>query len=323
MRRRLWAAAATAALSFGVGALPVGAAETVAVGWWTRSPSQEAPEGGFAAAAAPDGTVTVSAVLVDLGREGVSLATLRAVETGGLGQAGASLQVCPTDDPWQPVSGGDLTDAPSPACDGSGVAFERDEESASWEADVTGMLDGRTGTATLMVVPGPAAEGQVASPLFDVRFAAPEFEALEQTSDDGGFSFDERASDNDDESTGSGDTTGSGPETSPAVRDVGSSPNAASPPTSARAVTPEPEAIPDPEGGGSEPLEPEETTSLAQDQAPAEDDGAQNQTMLRAAGSSTGASAPWGQALFFVLLSAAAGMAAAFGNRWLRQRETA
>lgn len=135
-------------------------------GWWTRSPSPPTvPEGGLAVGAAPDGDMTVGAVLLDAGA-GVSGAQLRLVETGGAAPL-AAIRVCPTTSTWSAAAGGPLTDAPpSDACGASSVAMARAAE-GTWTADVQPLVDGRTGAIGLIVKPAAG------SAVFQVSFAPP------------------------------------------------------------------------------------------------------------------------------------------------------
>lgn len=165
---------AMAALVVVAVAAPAGAQPSVvAVGWWSRSPIAGAPEGGVAVGAAPDGPVTVAAVLLDLGDHGVTAASLTAVEVGGVAQGLASLRVCPVAPGWPPAAGAPLEQAPQPACEGGSTDFLRDGPSSTWGADLSPLLDGKTGLFALMVV--PAAGG---APLYEVRLARPALTAV-------------------------------------------------------------------------------------------------------------------------------------------------
>jgi hypothetical protein len=164
--RRGVAVAALASIALGV-ALPSVASADVPVsqvGWWTRSPQpQSVPEGGIAVGAAPDGALTVAAVLVDAG-DGASGSQLRLVETDGTGPI-ATVQVCPTVATWSAAAGGPMEDAPEGQCD-AGVAMTRGED-GTWVADVQPLLDGKTGDVGLLVA--PAAD----SVAFQLSFAPP------------------------------------------------------------------------------------------------------------------------------------------------------
>jgi hypothetical protein len=136
------------------------------VGWWTRSPTPPTvPEGGISVAAAPDGPLTVGAVLLDAGG-GASGASVRLVETGGEGQQLGGLQVCPTSSAWSPAEAGAMADAPKDDCASATVAMARGDD-GTWTADVQSLVDGKTGPVGLIVLP---AAGSVA---FQVTFAPP------------------------------------------------------------------------------------------------------------------------------------------------------
>ena len=156
------------------GALLLGGAPTAAadvpvsqVGWWTRSPTPPTvPEGGISVGAAPDGPLTVGAVLVDTDG-GASGASLRLVESsGGAGAEVAALEVCPTTATWAAVAGGAMADAPEASCDAGSVAMTRGAD-GTWTGDVQSLLDGKTGEVGLLVQP---ADGSVA---FQLSFAPP------------------------------------------------------------------------------------------------------------------------------------------------------
>lgn len=305
MRLRLLLAAVAAGLA--VAPVAAGAAEqaTATVGWWTRSPAQDAPEGGFAVATAPDGPLTVGAVGFDAG-EGVTSAVLGAVETGGFGQAAAALQVCATSAPFEPAAGGALDDAPEPACDQGAVAFEREDAASSWTANITPLVADRAGPVAVVIVPG-----EEASPAFDVRFAAPVVTvepAGDAAGSGGGFS--------DDGSFGgspSSSPSGSSPSPSPSPSftggggDFGGGSSSFSPPP-LTAEPPSAETAPQPE------------VPTAADDETALGIGGTDETTgsFRPLGDTSEEGARWGQAAFFVVVSAAAAVAAGFANRWRR-----
>ena len=122
------------------------------VGWWTRSSSADAPDGGVVVGAAADGPESIAAIEVDLG-DGADGVQLALAEAGGSLQDAASILVCVTDDAWAPADGGDLAEAPEPDCD-EGVVMAR--EDGAWRADVDALLGGRAGLATLVLVPSPS-----------------------------------------------------------------------------------------------------------------------------------------------------------------------
>jgi hypothetical protein len=138
------------------------------VGWWTRSPTPPTvPEGGLSVAAAPDGDLTIGAVLLDAGEGGASGASLRLVEgSGGAGAEVAGIRVCPTSSTWSAEAGGALADAPEAQCDAASVDMVRGAD-GTWTADVQSLVEGKTGDVGLAVVP---AEGSVA---FQLNFAPP------------------------------------------------------------------------------------------------------------------------------------------------------
>ena len=175
MRRRAVAvgAVALAGVLLLVGAgTAAAAASIVDVGWWTRSPGQRAPKGGFAVAQAPDGPTTVAALRLDLGSAGVQSAELEAVETGGLNADGAVVEACVVSSAWKEEAAGDLDDAPADTCENQSVAFERDGDAETWTVDLAPLLRGRTGSASVAIVPAEP-EGDLPAVGFEVRLARP------------------------------------------------------------------------------------------------------------------------------------------------------
>lgn len=274
----------------------------VTVGWWTRSPAQSAPEGGFAVASAPDGPVTVAAVVFDV-RNDIAAGTLTAQETGGVGQAGATVVVCPASGPVTVPDepGGAFGDAPEPACDRGSVPFERDADSRRWSADVSALVAGLGGDVSLMLVPGPR-EGPL-PPTFDVRFAAPEAQLRLVPAE-----------------------TPTQPETSPSPDPETS----AAPPTPPRQpetfsagppTSPNPPAAPPLFDTASPTVEP---TVPHEDTAPETDDDSTGEEtaapLLPTARTTSGGGAEVGKAFTYVLLSALAGAVVTGASRASRGR---
>lgn len=175
MTRRV-ALAVVAALAFGASLLAftagAGAASgVVAVGWWSRNPAASAPAGGMAVGIVPDGPATVAAVKVDVG-DGVATATLELAEAGGTAMDVASVLACETSTTWQPVERGDIAAAPATVCaEGRSVVLARDAGSLVWSADVSTLLAGRTGLASIALVPVQA-DG-VGSLAYEVQWSGP------------------------------------------------------------------------------------------------------------------------------------------------------
>ena len=296
-------------------AAPARAADAIVdVGWWTRSPSQTAPDGGFAVAVAPDGPVTVAALRVTL--DGLATASVEAVETGGLNQAGAFLQACPTADPWEPVEGGALDVAPEADCAAGSVALVRDAGARRWRADLGPLVEGDV--LSVVIVAGEAPEGGLTAPVFDVRLAAPVVATTASApSGDAGSGASTNGT------TGSGATSGTSPTggpslTSPPMSAIGSpSAGFGSGDTSVIPTPATPSAAASP-GSAPQPLAP-----VAGDEVALGTDAGTGQVepSFTPLTSSAGEIEPrWGQALFFVVVSAVAAVTVAFGNRWRRLR---
>lgn len=300
-----WRIAAVAAASLLI-TVPASAQETAsitAVGWWSRSPGQQAPVGGFAVANAPDGPVTVAALLIDTGRAGVASATLTAVETGGVASAVAAVRLCAADDGWTPEPGGAMAEAPASDCDAATTAFERDADAATWSADLLPLLSGRTGVVSVAFVPAEGA-GAAAAGLppvaFEVRFAAPTLDARPNATS----------------SEGAG---GAGPTPSADDAAAGATPeSAAQPAAPVRAevgpslfVTPDPAPVEPPVAPANQP---------AETAAPPAPEAGEPQEVASVFADGDGNGRRWGQALVFLVVSAAAGCGAGFGRRYLRTR---
>lgn len=162
-RFRWWMLATVAPVAagvMGIGATaPARAAVPVTkVGWWTKSPSPPAaPSGGVEVGQAPSGTLTVAALELDT-QGGASGAHLTLVENGGQGGQAASIQVCPTTDTWTASNGDqDPSTAPRGQCPTSSPYLMSRDSSGNWTIDLTPLLSGKTGKASVVLLPGPSA----------------------------------------------------------------------------------------------------------------------------------------------------------------------
>lgn len=170
MRRAIAVAVVGLALVLGATSPARASVPISQTGWWTRSPSPPTvPDGGIAVGAAPDGALTVGAVVVDAA-QGASGASLRLVEAGGgAGAQVAAIQVCPTTPSWAPAAGGPMSDAPKDECASASVPMTRGED-GTWTADVQKLVDGKTGSVGLIVLPAASAVA------FQLNFAPPAVE---------------------------------------------------------------------------------------------------------------------------------------------------
>ncbi len=167
-----------AALIALVASAPAATADEAAVevGWWTSSPAASAPERGFAVSVAPSGSVSVAAVRAPLTVTTIESATLTLTEEGGVQQAGAQLQVCPTPNGWVGGPKQSADKAPKPECDVAKAPLTRNAAGV-WTADVRNVLSstsaGDPSSPSLMIVPA----GSGALPVgFEVRFNPPKLE---------------------------------------------------------------------------------------------------------------------------------------------------
>lgn len=261
--------------------------EVVAVGWWTRLPTASAPEGGVNVGSAPDGPNSVAAVRIDLG-SGLTSLTVSATEEGGTTET-ATVRVCPASDVWTPAEGGALGDAPDIDC-ASGVAFERNDDGV-WTADVTSLVAGRTGTASIgFVADGPGGENPLAAAPSEVRYQRPSAFGVPASTTTTTSSFTT--------TTAGGSPTTTAAATTPTTRPVVTT----SPPTTAASTT----TVFD-----ERPLS--STTT-----APPDDERALRP--LNTAGASSGEGRPIGEAFVLVLLAGLTGVGVAGVSKWAEAR---
>src|SRR5205823_4401247 len=127
------------------------------VGWWTQSPAPGTPPaGGIEVGAAPSGAVSVAAMRFDL-QGGATSATVQLAEANpnSGGAPVAALQACLTSSSWQAASGGAYDQAPQAQC-GNAVQLTRDS-SGVWRGDLMPLLNGKTDSVSVMIVPGASA----------------------------------------------------------------------------------------------------------------------------------------------------------------------
>ena len=128
---------------------PAGSVTVTAIGWWTRNPAASAPSEGMAVGVVPDGSATAAALKVHLG-DGVRSATLELTEAGGVATDAANVLACETSTTWLPVEKGAFDAAPTTRCDEArSVVLLRDADTGTWSADVSQLVAGRTGVASI------------------------------------------------------------------------------------------------------------------------------------------------------------------------------
>lgn len=175
------AAAALAAVGtvlMGIAAPSAADVAIVETAWWSDSPTASAPEGGLVVGASMTGTSSVGAIRVGVGR-GVRSATLTLVETGGRNQDAGGIQACVAADDWSAGPGGSLDDAPEWSCVDPPIELTRD--GGRWTADVTPLLAGRSGAASIMVVPADDLDLTATLGLgFEAQFGRPALQATEE-----------------------------------------------------------------------------------------------------------------------------------------------
>lgn len=266
------------------------AAGVAATGWWSRNPVASAPEGGMAVGFMPDGPATVAAVKVDLG-DGVTSAMLELTEAGGTATDAASVLACETSTMWTPVEKGPIEKAPTTACAaGHSVVLARDADSLTWSADLSALLRGRTGPASVALVPGEVTEG-LGSVVFEVQWSGPPV-----------FTSTSKAT-----ARSTSPTTGSrSATTAPPSRP--SSATAAQRPASELVTAPPPVSAP----AVVAPTAESPSTSVPETSP-------MTSALPQASGPGVPADAPWQQLIFFLVVAAGAGALAGTG-RWFVSR---
>ena len=282
--RRTRAAIALATLGVLVSAPDAGAADgatITAVGWWTSVPVLSAPEGGLAVGQGGSGPIAVAALRLSVDEVLPDKAQLTLTEADGVAADAATLQVCATPNDWEPVAAGSMDDAPKPECGRGSVVLERSAD-GTWSGDVASLLT--EGQPSLMVLPGEAEAGGAPSAPFQVSFDPPELVA---------------------------------PAAAATAEDTGSDPSPRPTPAASPTPAPTPSFSPPPA-----PAQPAVTTTVpSPDPEPTEEVAIGPSVALPTAPTSSSSEArPWGQMVFFLVISAAAGTAAGVGRRQLRLR---
>lgn len=280
--RRAVALGALGALGWSLAGIGSAGAVTAVdeLGWWTRNPLSSAPDGGFAAGAAPDGVTAVAAMRIDLGG-GVDTLVLEVQPTTDAIALG-SLEVCLTPDTWTAAAPGALDDAPLTTCGGDTVPFARAGD--GWRSDVSSLVTGSTGVVSLGVVPTPGS-GTVP---FEVTFEAPTVRSTGAVA------------------PAPASPSAPSPEPSP-------SPSPAPAPSGSPSIGPAPAPPPIQMGGAPAPATPVPPTAPPAEEPPAEptdDDGAASTIELANAGllGDTEVGDPrWGEAFVLVLIGLGVG----------------
>ena len=286
--RRARAAVALATLGLLVSAPDAGAAEgatITAVGWWTSVPVMSAPEGGVAVGRGGSGPIAVAALRFSVEEESPATAELTLTEADGIGADAATLQVCPTPNDWEPVAAGAMAEAPRPECGRGSVMLERADD-GTWSGDVAPLLE--PGQPSLMVLPGEADAAESApTPPFQLSFDPPALSAPAAAT----------ASPQADATPAPRPTPAPTATPAPGPASSFSPPPlpAASAATTTTVPSPEPEPTDEVAIGPSVALPTATTATASEDR-------------------------PWGQMLFFLVVSALAGTVAGVGRRQLRLR---
>ena len=300
MRRIAWAAALAVAVVVGAPATVGGqeAATITKVGWWSRNPAAQAPEGGFHVSASPDGSaISVAAIEVRAATALQSAIIILDEEAQILGDQ-AALQVCATPNEWKAGGGQPIDEAPKPECAGGAIALRRNAASATWGADVTPLMAGieDEGSVSLMIVPSTATTPAA----YEVRFKKPTLQATaaeSSTSDDDTTTFPSSAGGS---TSDFGNSGISSPTFAPSVPDTTASVAPVAPTTADGAA-------------GASPV------TVASDTAPATGELASLPTQASAAVAAGEGNAAL-QALFFVFVATIAGVGGGFARWFVRRR---
>lgn len=171
------AAVVAALLAVGVWAAPgsraqeaEGAAVVTDVGWWSATPGQPEPEGGFQVSQSPQGEPTaVAGLKIKVNVKTLASALLVFGEgSTKLSEASADIRLCrAASSDWSAddANPGALGDAPDYDC-GRSVQLKRSATLQSWSGDAAALLSG-PGTVTLMVVPGEPNNGSIPQPSYE------------------------------------------------------------------------------------------------------------------------------------------------------------
>jgi len=145
-----------------------GAAPSVTgAGWWTRSPIASAPEGGITVGNAPDGPLSVAAVSIDLGEDGVTSGTLSLEQTGGQPPAAGQLVACVIGS-FTAEQGGAIADAPATTCDSTQAPVAAN--GTTWTVNVADLVGEQQGTVGIALVPVTGSAS-----VWDLQFDKPTF----------------------------------------------------------------------------------------------------------------------------------------------------
>jgi len=287
-------------------------ASVTGLGWWSRNPTSSAPAGGLAVGVAPDGAATVAAVKLDLG-DGVSSARIELTEAGGFGAEIAGAVACITGAAWEPVEKGAFEEAPATTCgDEPMVALARDAEAMTWSADLQPLLTDRSGEVAIALIPDARPEaGSIggATP-FEVQWNGPPVvtstAAAGSTSGASGGPVSPRPASPSPSSSPS--SSSSSPSPRPATRP-------AMPASSTGSLTVTAPPVPTPAVSAT-------TTTVAAVEV-ASGEATNGAPFALASGATPGggdpAEKPYAQAVFFLAVSAAAGLVAGFGRRFARR----
>jgi hypothetical protein len=143
------------------------AGSVTGVGWWTRSPIASAPDGGVTVGNAPDGPLSVAAVEIDLGKDGMTTATLNLEQTGGQPPAAGQLVACVIGG-FEPTEAGAIAEAPATTCDATQTSVTGN--GTKWTLNLSDLVADRKGTVGIALVP---ASGSTA--VWELQFDKPAF----------------------------------------------------------------------------------------------------------------------------------------------------
>jgi hypothetical protein len=164
----LLATAIVLAVSPGAGAAANDPAVIVETSWWTLATGAPKPAGGFQVAQSADGgdmSVAALKIRINTAHLGSALFVLNEATTS-FRPDGAGILACVTTADWKAGNPGLWSDAPKRDCTRS-VQMVRSATQLAWSADLLSLLAGKTGTVSVMFLPGVPGPGSLPVPSLD------------------------------------------------------------------------------------------------------------------------------------------------------------
>jgi hypothetical protein len=165
----LLVAAIVFAVTPGAGAAPVEPVVVTDVGWWTLATSAPKAPGGFQVSESPNNTGDMSVaalkIKVNTAHLGSALFVLNEAKTS-VRPDGGGIFACLTTSNWTAGNPGLWSDVPPRDCSRQ-VQMVRSATQQAWSANLLPLLSGKTGTVSIMFVPGAPGPGSIPVPSLD------------------------------------------------------------------------------------------------------------------------------------------------------------